>query len=127
MRSETKTVWIADSGAEFTSEMACLIYEAGEGLLGGEAAEIAARLAERGYALRLTHVESAPAPEPELAPGGWIEWAGGDEAPTQVSPGSTIEARLRSGQTLSSPAYDFRWNCSGQRGDIVAYRVVKEA
>lgn len=60
-----------------------------------------------------------------LLPGtdGWIEWGGGENP----VPGATVEFRLRDTDSCEAEANFLRWDHKGVSGDIVAYRVTKEA
>lgn len=54
-------------------------------------------------------------------PDGWIEWGGGENP----VPGATVEFRVSS--PSEAEANFLRWDHKGVYGDIVAYRVTKEA
>ena len=57
-------------------------------------------------------------------PDGWIEWGGGENP----VPGATVEFRVFSAYSPSEAEANFlRWDHKGVSGDIVAYRVTKEA
>jgi hypothetical protein len=56
---------------------------------------------------------------------GWIEWHGG-ECP--VAPGTLTEVKFRAGYIDCDNSPEFwRWSHINDHGDIIAYRVVKEA
>lgn len=54
----------------------------------------------------------------------WIEWKGGSQP---VPDDKLVEARTRSGASAKDLADVWNWRHDGDRSDIVAYRVVKDA
>lgn len=54
----------------------------------------------------------------------WIEWKGG-ECP--VPSRTPVEVRFRSGGVFKDAASGWRWDHTGQGGDLVAYRIAQEA
>lgn len=78
------------------------------------------------FAILEDHI-AVPIDPPQPDPGGWIPWHGG-ECP--VEPETMVEARLRDGfKTQQRTAHKFRWRWehTGESGDIIAYRVVQTA
>jgi len=59
----------------------------------------------------------------ETLPDGWIEWNGGENP----VPGAYVEYRMRNSETCEDEADDLRWDHHGTAGDIVAYKVTREA
>ncbi len=64
---------------------------------------------------------SEPQPDAE----GWIEWRGVGDCP--IYGATIVECKLRDGSTYRDLAMEWRWDHYGSGGDIIAYRVVKEA
>lgn len=84
-------------------------------------AESEAKMAATIQALRALAAEKeAAVPSGD----GWIKWGGG-ECP--VGCRTTVEVRLRSGDTLYDDASGWYWQHDSEIYDIVAYRVVEDA
>ena len=62
--------------------------------------------------------------EPQAAADGWIPWSGG-ECP--VHGRVPVEIQAKSGRKQTGPAEVWEWRHFGHRGDIIAYRIVKES
>lgn len=55
---------------------------------------------------------------------GWIAWNGGD---CPVADGTKTEMKFRTGVVaVDSNPEEWKWAHSGQDGDIIAYRIVKD-
>ena len=62
--------------------------------------------------------------EPPAAADGWIPWSGG-ECP--VHGRVPVEIQAKSGRKQTGPAEVWEWRHFGHRGDIIAYRIIKES
>lgn len=72
-------------------------------------------------------------PPPEYAPesvaidDGWIEWSGG-ECPVKLKHSEMVEVKYRNGYLTKMQYPELQpWMHFGRAGDIIAYRVIKEA
>ena len=62
--------------------------------------------------------------EPQADADGWIPWSGGE---CLVHGRVPVEIQAKSGRKQTGPAEVWEWRHFGHRGDIIAYRIVKES